>query len=515
MIKKSFKNRIIFLSIIISILFTFNCFSKEIRGVDVWLAWSNYEFNNMSYGAVANTTVEDEKLKVYGYGRYQFKYNTNLCDFLSYLDNTTFKKWIEYGKGSEKLNKLAYGLQNEWADYYINHKDFVIEKEDEYIYDTYYKVVENYLNGSGKYIQDDGRVRGAILSFIMRNVINNEISNKIQQSDFMVQQLIKLYDSDPDKYINNIYNKLLEMYQNDDSMYQRFKKEKQFCLEGIENEFTSKIGEILISSGESLNINIIKDINNEDVYFADFLSNYKFHNDDTKEWFDTIRTSVNFRDEFNVSSGVIDFKTETSKGINLNNYYEMLNEEIALTIPDNNTSVYYIPQNGIATYSQLKFGAVNVAQGGGSLACLSMAINKYYTVPTKEMLVLPSTIRDKIIELYDDYNYFYDEKKKGQKNEIIINMAKQFGLTTNVISKSSVYDSLSKGHLIIARVQESEFTEHGQFVLLCKTEVKDEKIYIILHDPNIYHASYCFKMYSLDYLADECKSSFIEVYKDE
>ena len=489
------------------VLYSYIACAQNIAEEEIWMGWAANEYKGMSYGAVANDN-EDEKLRVDGYGRYQFKYNTNLIDFLKFADETYFKKWIEMGKGSSNLNKYENGLPQAWTDYYVNNKDSFIKKQDEFLYEKYYLPIKDIFNQSGIALNEKSPyLKGAIFSITIFRFNNNEINQSISRSS--LRDLIDLYEEDETKYITKLYNLMIEKYS-EDLLKKRWSKEKQACLDRQEDTFNSHVGEILNKKGDANSMTFIRELNNlNPSIMYEFLANEKFTRDDVLEWYDAVRNSVNYNEEFNITSGVLDFGTSTSKGINLDGYLDLIESEAVFKIPNNGSNIIYIPQNtNKATYSDLKFGVNNIAQGGASLAVLSMAINKLYG---NNNLVMPNDLYNTLIEKHGDANYYYDEERKGNRNEIIIDLANQYGIACNTIAKSSVMESLINENLIIARVAESEFTKYGTFILLCGIRSHNDKNYILVADPNIYHTRYLYNLYDIDYLANTCKGIFFEL----
>lgn len=495
--------KIIILLLTNIILFAFASFSQDIAGEEIWMGWAVNEYNNYSYGACANNS-DDERLKVDGYGRYQFKYNTNLIDFLKYADEGYFKKWIDFGKGSERLNNYNDGLPQAWTDYYASNTEKFKELQDKFLYEKYFSQIKRIYSNSGISL-NDAYVKGAIFSIAMYRVNNNEISQSISVSS--LNDLINLYDANNDIYVKKIYDAAIERYT-DEKDIKRFSKEKQECLEKRDDAFDSHIGEILNKKGDTNSITFIRELNNlNPSIFREFLQKKKFTDDKVLEWYDAVRTSVNFHDEFNITSGVLDFGTSTSHGIDIDGYLGLIENEVVFKIPSNGSNTYYIPQNtNKASYSELKFGVNNIAQGGSSLACMSMAISKL-----KGKIVIPSEIYYKLKDKYNDVNYFYDKNKMGNKNEIIEEIANFYGLKSNIISQNSVIGSLINGNVVVARVSDSEFTKYGTFILLCGVRSYNGKNYIIVADPNIYHTRYLYKLYDINYLANTCNGIFFEI----
>lgn len=499
----------IFAVVITAILFSFQNHAQNIGGEDIWMGFATNEYNGMSYGAVANDN-EDEKLKIDGYGRYQFKHNTNLVDFLRFVDENYFKKWIEMGKGSYNLNKYEYGLPQAWTDYYVNNKDTFIEKQDRFFYENYYVPIESYFNQSNISLSEKSSyLKGAILSITVFRLNNNEINQTISRSSLI--DLIDLYEEDDTKYIAKLYNMMIDRYSDED-LKKRWSKEKQACIDMQDDTFDSHIGEILNKKGEANSMTFIRELNNlNPTILYEFLSNEKFTRDDVLEWYDAVRKSVNYNEEFGISSGVLDFGTSTSRGINLNGYLDLIENEVVFKKPNNGSNIVYIPQNtNKASYSELRFGVNNIAQGGASLAVLSMALNKLYG---NSNLIMPNDLYNTLLEKHGDVNYYYDEEKRGNKNEIIFDLAHNYGISCNTIAKTSVMSSLTNGKVVIARVAESEFTKYGTFILLCGVKLYNGKNYIIIADPNIYHTRYLYNLYDIDYLANTCKGIFFELSK--
>ena len=500
------------IGIICILLLKSNIYSQVIDGNDIWMGWATNEYNGMSYGAVANYDIDDEKLRVPGYGRYQFKYNTNLVDFLEYADKNYFKKWIEYGKGSEKLNKYEYGLPQAWTDYYVANKDEFINKQDVYLITNYYLPMKQYFMEAGFNIDyESDYIKGALLSILMFKYDNNEISQNISRGS--VNDLINAYiPNDEDKCIENLYDIIISKNSTNELLVKRFTKEKEACIDKQDDEFDSNIGEILNKKGETNSASLLKEINSVNgTIFKEFIANDRFKSSQTLDWYDAVRTSVNYKEEFNISSGVLDFGVSTSRGINMNNYLSLIEDEVVFKIPDNGSYTYYIPHNtNKTTYSQMKFGSNNISQGGSSLACMSMALSRIRN-RGEYNLILPHDIANKIIEKYNDVNQFYDETKLGQKNEIISAIADIYGVKANTISKNSVLSCISKGNMVIARVQKSEFTKNGAFILLCGIKNHNDKDYVIVADPNIYHTRFLYNIYDIEYIANTCKGIFFEV----
>lgn len=484
-----------------------NIYAYDLCGEDIWMGWTSNEFNDMSYGAVANSN-EDEKLNVKGYGRYQFQSNTNLVDFLSFADSEYFKKWIEMGKGSGRLNKYEYGLPQAWTDYYANDKASFVKKQDQYIYNNYFNVIAEYYASSGINLHEESSyVKGAVLSIVINRFYDNEISQKISKSG--IQDLIDCYDGNEEAYIVKIYDIELRKHSNDDKITKRFSKEKNACIEKKEDTFDSKIGEILNSQGQTNSLTMIRELNNlNSTIFKNFLSTGKFTTNDNLEWYDSMRNSdLDFKKELGISSGVLDFSSTTSKGLNMANYLGLIEKEVVFNNANNGTDIIYMPQNtSKGDYSSEKFGSNNVAQGGASIACLSMAINKL-----TNSSINPKDIISRITEKYQNYNYFYDKKNKGQRNEIISEVANMYGLSCNNISMNSVIGALNSRHMVIARVQKSEFTKNGTFILLCGTREYNGKNYVIIADPNIYHTRFLYNLYDIEYIANTCKGIFFDI----
>lgn len=502
MIKKIIKNLLV---VGCMIFYCVNNYAQIICGDEIWMGWVTNEYNGMSYGAVANNN-DDPKLKVEGYGRYQFKSETNLVDFLEFADSSYFSKYISYGKGSERLNSYDDGLPQAFTDYYVKNKESFINKQDEYIYTNYYSPTANIFSNSGFDLSSASPyLKGAILSVVMYRINNNLISETISRS--LVEDILNLYNEDEEEYIKAIYDLMIEKAPNE-NIKKRFSKEKQACLEEQEDSFESHVGEILNKKGEANAAIFIRDLNNlNPSIFEEFLQNKKFANDDVLEWYNAVRTSVNYNEEFNISSGVLDFGTSTSMGKNIEGYLELIEREVVFKNPSNGTNIIYIPQNtSNDKYSEMKFGINNVAQGGASLACMSMAINSL-----TNLNVLPNDIIDKLKVKYGTANYFYDEEKRGNKNDIINAIAKEYGLSSSVISKASVISSLAANKKVVARVSESEFTKHGTFILLCGQKEYDGKKYVLVADPNIYHTRFLYNLYDIDYIADTCKGIFFEI----
>ena len=191
----------------------------------------------------------------------------------------------------------------------------------------------------------------------------------------------------------------------------------------------------------------------------------------------------------------------------MSNYLGLIEKEVVFNEPNNGTGIVYMPQNtSKGDYSSESFGANNVAQGGASLACLSMAINKL-----NSSNIDPGNIIVKIKDKYNSYNYFYDVENKGQKNEIIREVSEMYGLTCNNISANSVISALFNGHMVIARVQKSEFTKNGTFILLCGVKEYNNKTYVMIADPNIYHARFLYNLYDIEYIANTCKGIFFDI----
>ena len=258
--------------------------AQHLASEDIWMGWANNQYNQMSYGAVAD------------YGRYQFYYKTNLVDFLSYLDTNYFKLYIEYGQGSDKLNDFSYGLQLAFTDYYNDFKGTMIQKQDEYIYNNYYLSVKNKLLEKGRDINSFSQyLKGAVMSYTMFNIDRNEILQSINNQ--LINKLYDCYNYDEDTFISNIYDYLIEINSTDDIVKERFIKEKRACLEHHSDEFNSKIGELINTGGSSNSLSYIKQINIEKPeIFEDFLEQGKFYTDTQKEWFNTVRSSVDFKD---------------------------------------------------------------------------------------------------------------------------------------------------------------------------------------------------------------------------
>ena len=505
------KNRI-FKSIIfiaLLVLSTNAVFAQDMCGEEIWMGWATNEYNGMSYGAVANNN-EDSKLKINGYGRYQFKNTTNLIDFLDYADNTYFREYIEYGKGSERLNDYNYGLPQAWTDYYVNNNAKFIEKQDRYLYTNYYVPITNYFREKGIELWNKSPyVKGAILSIVMHRYNNNEITQNISRQ--AVSDLIDLYVEDDKAYITKIYDMVKNKYTKDE-LKKRFSSEKQACLEERDDEFKSTAGEILNKYGKANGATFIRELNNlNPSIFKEFLINKKFTEASVLDWYDAVTTSVDYNKGLNISSGVLDFGTSTSRGINIDGYIDLIENEVVFKMPNNYTNIYYIPQNtNIASYSDIKFGINNVAQAGSSLACLSMAINKLQN-RNNNNLVLPGELITEIINRCGDFNYYYDKNRQGNRNEIISDIASWYSLSSAIISKASVLTSLVSGNIVIARVQDSEFTKYGTFILLCGVREHNEKQYVIVADPNIYHARYLYNLYDIEYIANTCKGIFFEI----
>ena len=72
-----------------------NIYAYNLCGEDVWRGGINKQYNMASYGAVADNS-SDDKLKISGYGRYQFNYKTNLIDFLMFLDEQYFERFTQF-----------------------------------------------------------------------------------------------------------------------------------------------------------------------------------------------------------------------------------------------------------------------------------------------------------------------------------------------------------------------------------------------------------------------------------
>lgn len=505
MIKRIVKNLII---IIQCILYINILYAQTIGPEEIWMGWATNEYGGMSYGAVANFEVEDTKLQVKGYGRYQFKSNTNLVEFLDYADSEYFKKWIEMGKGSDRLNLYEYGLPQAWTDYYANNKEKFSKLQDDYLYVKYFYPIAAYFLEEGINIHDfSPYIKGAILSIVIYRYNKNEINQNISKQ--AVIDLIDCYDESEEKYINSLYDTILSKYSSQEEIIKRFTKEKRACIEQHDDFFDSKVGEMLNKVGDTNSLTMIRDLNNlNSTIFQNFLDNNKFASSENLEWYDAMRNSgLNFKDELGISSGVLDFSTSTSRGLNLANYLGLIEKEVVFNEVDNGTGIIYIPQNtSKGDYSNISFGSNNVAQGGASLACLSMAINKLCSLN-----ITPANIIDKIKGEYGNYNHFYDEKNKGQKNEIIKEVCRMYGLSSYTISQQSVMGVLGAGHMVIARVQKSEFTKNGTFILLCGAEMYNGKTYVIIADPNIYHARYMYNLYELEYIANTCKGIFFDI----
>lgn len=508
------KQKILYLIIIIGILMINNSlFAQDLCGEYVWMGWANNQYGNMSYGAVADYSINDEKLQVKGYGRYQYYYKTNLIDFLSFLDADYFKRYIEFGLGSDKLNDYTYGLQIAFTDYFNDFKDKMIEKQDKFLYEKYYLELKNRLKDNGINLNEHNEyLKGACLSYLMYNLDKNEILQSVNNE--IVRKLSDFYSSDDKEYITNIYDYLIEINSANKNIRDRFVKEKRACLEEQDDDFDSKIGELLNIGGTSNSLTSIREINESNPeIFNTFLTNGKFFTESNLSWYDSVRHSVDYS-QFGISSGVLDFGISTSKGYNVDGYLSLINNEVAFKKPNTNYNVFYIPQNYFGNdkdYSNVNFGANNIAQGGGSLACLSMCINKFLD-NNESNLILPNDIVDIIKENHDgDYNFYYNTEKKGQNNEIIADVCSYYNLSSNQISGSSISSSLANGLLVIARVQESEFTKWGNFVLIVGSEVIDGVQMYCVYDPNIYHANYIYKLYDLNYLINDCKGIFFEI----
>ena len=501
-------------------------YAYDLCGESIWIGGVNNQYSNMSYGAVADYSQSDPKLQIKGYGRYQFYYKTNLIDFLSFVDSTYFNKWINFGSGSNKLNDYSYGLPIAFTDYYNDKMENMKNKQDEYIYTKYYLPMKEKLENKGVNLDNyDEYLKGAVLSFTMYNIDKNEILQTI--NDNLVNKVKSFHASDNDTFITNIYNYLIEINQNNTDNRERFVKEKRACLEHHSDEFNSKIGEILNSQGTSTSFSLIRDINNANPnIFKDFLQNKKF-SEDNIEWYNSIR-QLDFKKEIGITSGVMDFGINTSRGYNQGSYESLIASEVCFTMPNSNCPIYYIPQNFLPTmidnfeskkemsyqgkqYALKKFGANNIAQSGGSVACLSMAINKFFGRNASN-LSLPDKIVEKIEEMHNgDYNYYYDEEKKGQKNEIITDVAREYGLTARNIAGSSIISSLSSGGLVIARVSNCEFTKWGNFVLIGGYETINGENLLNVFDPNIHHANFLYKLYDVNYLINDCSGIFFEL----
>ena len=507
------KNKIITILIVFLIMISNLTNAQHLANEDIWMGWSNNQYGQMSYGAVADYSVNDEKLQVKGYGRYQFYYKTNLIDFLRYLDEEYFKVFIEYGQGSDKLNDYSYGLQIAFTDYYNDFKDKMIQKQDEFIYSNYYLSVKDKLlaksidlNGFSEYL------KGAVMSYTMFNLERNEIMQNINNQ--LINKLAECYSNDENIFISNIYNYLIEINSTNEITKERFIKEKRACLEHQDDLFNSKIGEMINTGGTSNSLSSIRQINEQNPQiFEPFLKQGKFYTKQQLDWYNSVRTSVDFKKEFGIDSGVLDFGISTSKGYNIDNYINLVSNEVAFKVPNNNCPVMYIPQNYMGDdkdYATIKFGANNIAQGGGSLACLSMCITYFNE---NNVMTLPNDIVDKIKENHnDDYNFYYNVEKKGQDNEIITDVCKYYGLNSGVISGNSIASVLASGGLVIARVKESEFTRWGNFVLIAGSQVIDGIQMFYIYDPNIYHANYLYKLYDLNYLL-ESGGTFFKISK--
>lgn len=498
--KNNFK--IIFISLFISIICVFPSFSQDICGEEIWMGWVNIRYDSAGYGCVPakNNALNQD---VYKYGRYGFDYKTTLIDFLDFLDSEYFERWIKMGKGSENLIKEEFGLPEAFSIYYADNKEKVIKKEDEYVYTNYYLNIKNVLRNSGFNLDSySPYIKGMVFSYTIRKIENNMISQTINSS-FATDIINCKNEEDEDKFINEFYKLMIDRFGSNEKEKKKLYKERGDCLDKKEDTYIGKVGERLVINNDVFNDRFVLDImaTSSEVY-DDFIDSGKFYEDSQKEWYYHVRNSSDFKEEIGIDSGFLDVSLTSSKGIKANGYVSKVENELVGNVIENGQNIIYLPQNStIRDYSFEKFGINNVAQCGGSLSCMSMAVNKLLD-KSGEFLVTPDKIIEKIKEEKSDVNYYYNEEKMGMENEIITDICDFYGLNGSIIAKNSMQAALSSGSLIVARVSDCEFTTTGNFILLSGFETANSQNCCYVIDPNMAHASFLYNLYPLDYISD-------------
>ena len=407
------------------------------------------------------------------------------------------------GVGSENLIKENYGLPQAFSLYYANNKTKVINAEDLYFYENYYLKIENVLRNKEFYLKDfSPYIKGMIYSYTVRKVNNNILSQTI--NDTFTTDILSAYkesNGDENTFINNLYKIMIDKLASNETEKQKLYKERGDCLDKKDDSYVGTVGERLVIDNIVYNDNYVKEDykKNTDLY-DNFIDGGKFYEEDQKEWYSNVRKNVDYDEELNIRSGYLDVAYQSSNGIKQGTYIKKVEDELVLKEIDNGQNIIYIPQNATTKdYSNKEFCKSNVGQSGGSLSCLSMAINKLLS-KKDEFLVTPDKVLEKIGEEKGNSNYYYNEEKEGVENELITDVCDFYGLSGSIIAQNSLYDTLYSGSLVIARVSNCEFTTAGNFILLSGIENVENVNATYVIDPNIAHASYLYNLYTLDYI---------------
>lgn len=480
-------------------LFNFGTFAKNICGENIWTGWVDIYYEESGYGAVPR--ISDETgLVINTYGRYAFDYKTNLVDLLKEINDEYFDRWISFGPGSEKLINEEYGLPIAFNKYFSNNKEKVINIQDKYIYDNYYSKIKNELSNVGISLDSNSEfIKGMVLSYTFKKIKHNLISQNINSS--FANEIKTCYDSNNDKFINNLYLLMIDRFAENESEKKKIYKERNDCLNKIDDsEKINEGSERLVINSNNFSDKYALNITKESNPYDNFLYLDKFGEQQNLDWYDNVRNDVDYRDNFKISSGFLDVSAESSRGIKLEKYIEKVEDELVKQTINNGRGFIYLPQNSVKQdYSYLKFGQNNVAQGGGSISCLSMVINKLLN-KKDEFMITPKNIINKIKEEKKNENFYYNTEKGGMENEIITDVCSFYSLNSSIISKDSINSILYNNGIIIARVGKSEFATEGNFIILSGYEVKDGNVCCYIIDPNIAHAQYLFNLYPIDYL---------------
>lgn len=500
MVQQHRKLNIILIFICFLFLFQISIYAKHICGDDVWLGFANIYYENLNYGSVpmvdTNNNIKSKK-----YGKYAFDYKTNLIELLTEIDSEYFSKYIEYGRGSEKLINEEDGLPEAFSTYYANNKKHVEEVEDKYLYNNYYIKAKDALNEKGIDLSIYSEyIKGAVLSYTLHKLEKNIISQSINGA--FINDIKDVFSEETeDAIIIRLYKIMDDKFGQSEEESKKLFKERNKCLEKSDDGEEYFEGGRLVIDNSIYSDKYTKDINATASFIYDeFLTNGKIYEEVQLEWYDNVRYDIDYSDEINITSGFLDIATETSKGIKQERIIDKIESELVLKEIDNGQGIIYVPQNPvIESYAYLKFASNNVAQGGGSIACLSMAINKLLN-KSGNFLITPDKILSKITEEKGDCNTYYNEEKKGMENEIITEVAELYGLKSSIIAKDSISTVLSTNGLVIARVNESEFSNVGNFVLLSGYEEKNGQMCCYVIDPNIAHVRLLYNLYNIDYI---------------